>query len=450
MFARESLFAVLLVLLVSPPTRCEQRFSPEGEVLTLEQAIALAVRDNLQIKIATLEVDKLQSRATAERTRRLPETKLFVLGSQLLSPLDFTFPKGVLGTYPNVGPIPDQDAFIRTPRQPILVILGQVNQPLSQQYRIGLALKQLQLGQDIAEQRVRLQQQSLINEVKRSYYAILQTESSLRTTQEAIKLYQELDRLTAEQLVQQVALRSESLEVKIRLARSEYEALTQQDQLASQKEQFNQLLGRDIHTVFNVSPVPPFSRYQTNLAEARERALEQRPEIQEARLKVRQAEMERRLKKSEYIPDISLSFNYFSPQNILFLPGQIASAGLMVNWEPFDWGRKRHELTEKDIQIEQARTGLRDAENAVLIDVNGKFRKLQQTRQLLAVGQLAQEAAREQVRITSNRYAVQAALLRDVLQAQTSLTEANHQYQQALLASWAAKADFEKALGGGQ
>jgi outer membrane protein len=280
MFARESLFAVLLVLLVSPPTRCEQRFSPGGDVLTLEQAIALAVRDNLQIKIATLEVDKLQSRATAERTRRL-EAKLFVLGSQLLSPPDFTFPKGVLGTYPNVGPIPDQDAFIRTPRQPILVILGQVNQPLSQQYRIGLALKQLQLGQDIAEQQVRLQQQSLINEVKRSYYAILQTESSLRTTEEAIKLYQELDRVTAEQMAQQVVLRAESLELKTRLARSEYEALTQQDQLASQKEQFNQLLGRDIHTVFNVSPVPPFSRYQTDLASARERALEQRPEIQE-------------------------------------------------------------------------------------------------------------------------------------------------------------------------
>jgi outer membrane protein TolC len=38
-------------------------------------------------------------------------------------------------------------------------------------------------------------------------------------------------------------------------------------------------------------------------------------------------------------------------------------------------------------------------------------------------------------------------LLSDVLQSQASLSELNHQYQQALLSFWTAKAEFEKALG---
>jgi outer membrane protein TolC len=38
-------------------------------------------------------------------------------------------------------------------------------------------------------------------------------------------------------------------------------------------------------------------------------------------------------------------------------------------------------------------------------------------------------------------------LFRDVLQAQATVAETTHQYQQALLAFWTARAEFEKALG---
>src|SRR5262249_8192133 len=153
-----------------------------------------------------------------------------------------------------------------------------------------------------------------------------------------------------------------------------------------------------------------------------------RPEIQQARLKIKQEEYDRRIKKSEYIPDVSLSFNYASSLNINFVPRQMSSVGLLVSWEPFDWGRKKRQLKEKDRSIEQAQYSLRETESAVLIEVNTKFRKLQQSRQLLAIGQLAEETAREQLRVMSNRYTAQAALLKDVMQAQTTLSEANNQY----------------------
>jgi outer membrane protein len=38
-------------------------------------------------------------------------------------------------------------------------------------------------------------------------------------------------------------------------------------------------------------------------------------------------------------------------------------------------------------------------------------------------------------------------LLKDVLQQQTTLAQANQQYQQALSSFWTAKANFERALG---
>ena len=37
--------------------------------------------------------------------------------------------------------------------------------------------------------------------------------------------------------------------------------------------------------------------------------------------------------------------------------------------------------------------------------------------------------------------------MRDVLQQQAAVANADHEYEQSLLAFWNAKADFEKALG---
>jgi len=443
------LIALFIVLGGSRAAQCQQPVS-SAEALTLEQAVALALSENRQVKSAALEVEKYSDKLAALRTRRLPEFKFSTTASQLLTPMSYTFEKGAFGEYPGTGPIPDKTTEISTPRRMTFYIAGEINQPLSQLYRIKLNLKQLGVGRQIAEQQLRQQRQAIINNVRRSYYAILQTQSSLQASEESIRLYQELDRVTDEYVVQQVALKSDSLEVRTRLEKARYDAQSLRDQLASQKEQFNQLLGRDVQAEFNVHPVPALSGDETDLATAREHALQQRPEIKEAQLKVKHAEYDRKIKKSEFIPEVGLAFSYVSPFNTNFVPKNVASAGVSLSWEVFDWGRKKREVAEKARSIEQADLALREAENAVRIEVNANFRKLQQARQMLVINRLSQESSVEKLRVMSNRYKAQAALLGDVLNAQTTLAEADNQYQQALLAFWAARADFEKSLGGDQ
>jgi outer membrane protein len=291
-------------------------------------------------------------------------------------------------------------------------------------------------------------EQSTIDGVKQAYYGILQTQSALESIQESITSYHELDRVTIDKVTQQVSLKNASLEVKTRLAKAEYEAINLSNDLATKKEQLNDLLGRDVRTDFRLNPIRDVSGFPADLESARNRALEQRPEIREARLKIKQAEVDRRIKKSEYIPDVTAGFIYMTFRNFdVIVPKNLANAGLAIKWEVFDWGRKRDELAEKDKTIRQAQERLREAEDRVLIDVSDKFGKLQQTRQALVVAQLAEETARETLRINTSQYKLTAALLSDVLQSQSTLAEANHQFQQALLDYWTAQAEFEKALG---
>jgi outer membrane protein TolC len=66
---------------------------------------------------------------------------------------------------------------------------------------------------------------------------------------------------------------------------------------------------------------------------------------------------------------------------------------------------------------------------------------------MLDACEIAREAAHEKLRVVTNQYSEQAALLGDVLQQTAGVAAAEDSYQQALLAFWTAKADFEKSLG---
>jgi outer membrane protein TolC len=284
--------------------------------------------------------------------------------------------------------------------------------------------------------------------VKKAYYAILQTRSALNSVEEALKSYHELDKVTGDNVLHQVSLKADLLVVQTKLARVQYEELELSNQLATQKEQLNSLLGRDVGTMFEVAGVPELVSVETDLVAARKFALERRPELQQARLVVEQATLDRRIKKSEYIPDVSAGFTYLTPRNFdAVIPKNFANVGVVVSWEFFDWGRKKHQLSEKDKAIEQAKDGLKETEDKVLIDVGDKLRKLQQSGQALQVARLAETSAKENLRVNTGKYKFQAVMLSDVLQSQASLAESSHEYQQALLAFWTAKAEFEKSLG---
>jgi outer membrane protein TolC len=129
------------------------------------------------------------------------------------------------------------------------------------------------------------------------------------------------------------------------------------------------------------------------------------------------------------------------------LPKNVATLGVQISWEPWDWGRKKTELLSKNRTIEQSGLATREAENSVLVEVNQLHRKLGEAKLLLDVAEMSREAEREKLRVVQAQYSEQAALLKDVMQMQSAVADANHSHRQALLGYWTARADFERALG---
>ena len=441
-------YTLVATMLAVPFGICAQEREPRSvDVLGLDQAVAIALDSNRQLKIAALDVERAQQRVAEARTRRLPTFNTYVLAAELITSFDVTVRAGQFGTFNNTGPVPSTDTKLSTGRHPAAYVTAQVAQPLSQLHQIGLSIQAQEVGTDIAREASRQTRQAVVNHVKQAYYAMLQTQSSLASAEHTLKYCEELDQVTDRYFVQKVVLKSDTLTVKAQVARARYQIVTLRDALTSQRESLNQLMGRDFWTEFSVQPVAGLTAFETDLDAARARALEERPEVRQARLKAKQASLDHRVQVSKYIPDISLSLNYLSTFNAEFLPKNVASAGVLLNWEPFDWGRKGREVAEKALATQQADYSVREAEQSVLVDVSARFRKLQLARALVDVTRLAQETEIEKLRVATNQYQVKAALLKEVLQEQVAVADADNQYQQALLAFWIAKAEFERALG---
>jgi outer membrane protein TolC len=386
-------------------------------VLSLAQAIQIAVDHNRPVNIAKLEIAKSQWEVAQTKSKRFPAISTYLFASGDLTNPMFTFPADLFD-----NKLPEKQKLSNGITGYAFV---QVAQPLTQLYQIRLAIREQELSSDLASQQYQGQRQAIVASVKQAYYATLQTESSLNATQALEKQYEETDREATQYLAQEAVLKSDSLEAKAKLAQTRYQIVQLRDTLTTQKEQVNELLGRDLDVDFRTEPVPPITPAEMDLKAARRTALEQRPEVKEAEIDTRRADYDRKLSRAKYI----------------------LSAGLEFKWDPFDWGGRRDEVKQKDVSVQQSQYKLKETQAQVMLDVDNSFRKLEESRSLLTVTEAARDAADEKLRETNNQFKHSAVLMRDLLQQEAAVANADHDYEQSLLAFWNAKAAFEKALG---
>jgi len=418
-----------------------------AKTLTLEEAVSLARSQNRELKQAGLEIHKQKEAFGEAKTHLYPRFDTYVLASELLTPLDFTIRAGTLGTFSATGPIPAKDSVIHTPARPVAIASATVTQPLTQLIRIDLSIKQQKLASDLSQQNYFAREQELVNEVRRAYYAILQSQSELESQRALLVYVEELQQLTGRRLHQEAVLKADSLRITAQRSKALYQLTVIQNALADQKEALNHLLGRDLQAEVTVEMVPASLPEESSLQEARKRATEKRPEIKAETIKKERAALETKIEKTRYIPDISVQANYLTAPNISFLPQNVGAVGVLLTWQPWDWGQKRHNIAQKVDAENQAQLSINNVKDQVLQEVDSSFRRLREARELLTAAQAARDAEAEKLRNEMDAYSHQTVLLSDLLQQQSSVASAEDQYRQGLLAFWRSRADFERALG---
>jgi outer membrane protein len=192
---------------------------------------------------------------------------------------------------------------------------------------------------------------------------------------------------------------------------------------------------------------------ETPFEEVLKTARESRLELKEAELNVKSAEKEVQLARSEYFPNVNVSFNY---ERVGDDPGVSGSDfeeedswNIMASarWTFWQWGKKRQLVREKETKLVQAEDSRIQVEDEISLELKDAFLRLREARDKIGVAEVAVEQAEENFRINAERFKEQVATTTDALDAQTLLTEAKGNYFNALGDYLIAWARLDRAMG---
>jgi outer membrane protein TolC len=412
-----------------------------AEPVTLDQAIAMALENNANVRNAGAEVTKGETRVAAARTHRLPSVNFDIVGGEALNKLSLTIHEGELGDYGTTGPLPDHDVRLDLARTFSMFGVTRVTQPITQLHTINLGIKMQEASLAIDKENERAARIAVRREVKSAYFAVLSAQSYAAATQDAVTAWEEVDREMTVRVANKAALEADRLDAVARLAATRAAALSASNTLATAKDQLAYLVGHDIDVVLPALDAPLLSK------DANDAFIARRPDVHAAELQVDQAKLDVRRKEAERIPDVAITVSNATPFNNDNLLRNMTSAGITMSYEPFTWGRRSAELKEKQHAVIQAETSLRDKRALANLEISAYARKVEESAAQIAVRRLESEAARERLRVTKTRFEQQAARPDEMFHASATLTQAAAQEQQAISAYWTARADYEKAIG---
>lgn len=436
-----------LAALLATEARPGLRAAAEGAPLSIEAAVAEALARNRRLQQAGLAVETARDRERQVRALAYPQVSGSGTAAWMLSPLDFRLPAGALGNYPATGPIPTSAATIRADPGLLTTATLQLTQPLTQQVKIARRAEAAGLGREAEAERLRGRRQAIGDQTRQVGVSILAADAALAVFADNRRFLEETRRVVTRAVASNNLLRAEEMAVEARLAELDLQEAQLRDRRDAAREQLNLLLGRELAAPVRLVPLPETLPEEPDLEEARGRALTQRPEVRQARLELEQARRGLAAARADRYPEASAVVSQQWIPRLDPLPRSVGYAGIVVQWDVFDGGRRKSEVAAGTRTVEQARLGVIELEEQVRAEVAAAHRTSRQSRLALRAAELALAAEREKLRVALLAQEADQVLPREVLQQRANYESAVSRRQQAFHDAWLARASLDKALG---
>jgi len=228
-----------------------------------------------------------------------------------------------------------------------------------------------------------------------------------------------------------MAARNEVLAVQVQRDRAELGRLQEENGAAVENANLARLLGLPPRT--RVVPVeeeaPTDSVGEADLEAFVAEGLQKRPELAALRARLAAAEAQVKIAKAASLPQASVSgtYDYASPNQRIFpLAGiwrDTWALGLSVSFTAFDNGRTSAAVARARAQLDSACAQIRDLEERVRLEVTTRLAERRTAIASLAVASRGMESAREDLRVTQDRYRAGVTPSSDLLDAETRLLQ---------------------------
>jgi len=314
--------------------------------------------------------------------------------------------------------------------------------------RIRAAEEQLRFDQLDVE---RLTEQLRL-EVSNDYYDLQQADEQVRINRAAVT-NAEASLRDAQALEQAgVGTRFDVLRSQVQLANANQNltnALSQQQ--VSRRQLVNRLSLAQVANAIASDPVEIAGVWNLALEESIIQAFQNRAELQQQLVRRNISEQNRRIALASIKPRVAVSTNYnisdtFNDNRSF---GDNYSLGANVNWNLYDGGAAIARARAQSANIAISETNFADTRNQVRFEVEQAYSNLQSNLANIQTASVALEQAREALRLARLRFQAGVGTQTDVISAENDLTQAEGNRVTAILDYNRALASLTRAISSG-
>jgi outer membrane protein TolC len=418
----------------------------EKRRISLEEAVALATKQNSTVKLAHLKTKEMDARVTEARANYFPVLSNQSDAAHLRNIEHMEIPMGALGVYPIPGPIPGKDASLPLGHHDFLLSTTTAAQPITQMFKIhaGVAVAHADAG--IARNDARRAENEVALKMKELYYNLLSAEQRKQAAKLRIAAGDERLGEARNGVEAGAVLELKVLEGKAQIADARHKLGSLEDAISDMRVEFNDLAGLPLDTDVELV-APQIDRSDATASDLEQEALRHNPEVTAAQQTLKKARAGLSAAHAEFIPEIGAFAQYIHQDGVPLLTENNSALGLRMNWTLFEFGKRTGQVHERQAQVAEAEENLRHAENRVRVDIEKSVRKVRRAETGLEAARESVEARAEMRRITANQVEAKTVNASALKEAEAQLAEAEAGLFQAEMECSAARAELERTLG---
>jgi outer membrane protein len=408
--------------------------------LTLKQTIQQAIAANLNMKQAQEEIRAAEANKNVSRSNFFPTFSAQYNYMHRNKP----YAEEIPGTGESFIITPqDEYTFVTAFSQPIFTGFSLINQ-----YKIA------SLGLDEAEIKAKLTRQDVILDAKNAYFSVLKAQKLVEVQKQTVEQIS-AQKDVAENFYQVgMSPLNDLLQAQVELADAKQNLIVAQNNLEIAKSQLNLVLRRPVNQPITIENIVNYVPFQHGIEYSLSEADQNRLEIYVANLQVEIAQKQVDLAQGNYWPTINLTGAYTrlgDDYNVNGGEGVIDPISWNIQatatWNFWEWGRTTYGIREKLSRLSEAKFSQAQVLDNINLEVKEAYLRTKEAEKNIVTVEKAIEQAKENYRMTQERYKEQVATSTDVLTAQTLLTRTLTNYYNALYDFKISKARLFRAMG---
>jgi len=417
----------------APPAQTD--LSAETVKLTLEQSVALALKQNTTAQIAILQAAQANEDKNVSRAALLPNANLQAYDSIRRSNLETAFGTTLPGISQHIGPFQVFNAGVGF-NAPIFDLT------LWRRYQ---AAKELAGAQKATSYSTREQ---VILLVVSQYIGSLRAEANVTASKSRVELAQALYDQAADLQKEGVGTGIDTLRANVELQNEKQSLIQAENDRNASLFILSRLLNLNPRQKVELADsLSFFDTPQPEMEPSIDAALGARQEWKSLEQQIKAAQHDKQASQAERLPSFSAegNWNYQGTRLNNGIPVYTYQAGF--NMPLFTGGRIHAEIAKADLQIKVLEEQKADLRNSIALDVKTALLNLESGRNEVQVANLGVQLAKDEVDQARDRFKAGVANNIEVIQAQDALARANDNQIIALYRFNQARADYARGIG---